>query len=105
MEKPLSGPTIYFRCRWSKTIDREKWTRFRWSDCFSTDDQRRTVFIKEIFSDHLKIPVIHFHIPPKPDASEDHFLIKKDKNPNTKGAELIFSEQQGLPVEAVLGSC
>lgn len=57
---------------------------------------------KKIFSDHLKIPVIHFHIPPKPDASEDHFLIKKDKNPNTKGAELIFSEQRGLPVEAVL---
>jgi NADH-quinone oxidoreductase subunit G len=58
--------------------------------------------VRKIFFENLKIPVIHFHIPPKADASEDNFLIKKDKNPNTKGAELIFPEQKGLPVEGVL---
>jgi NADH-quinone oxidoreductase subunit G len=58
--------------------------------------------VRKIFFEHLQIPVLHFHIPPKPDATEDHFLLKKDKNPNTKGAELILSEQKGLPAEAVL---
>lgn len=58
--------------------------------------------VRKIFSEHLKIPAIHFYIPPKPDASEDNLLLKKDKNPNTKGAELILPEYRGLPVEAVL---
>ena len=42
------------------------------------------------------------YIPPAPEASEDNFLIKKDKNPNSRGAELIFSDQKGLPVEGIL---
>lgn len=58
--------------------------------------------VRKIFFEHLKIPVIHFFIPPKPEASEDNLLLKKDKNPNTKGAELILPEHQGQPVEAVL---
>ncbi len=58
--------------------------------------------VRKIFFDHLKIPLLHFFIQPKPDATQDNFLIKKDKNPNTLGAELILSEQKGLPVEAVL---
>lgn len=57
---------------------------------------------RKIFYEHLKIPSLHFHIPPHPDATEDNFLIKKDKNPNTRGAELIFKEKKGLSVEAIL---
>jgi NADH-quinone oxidoreductase subunit G len=57
--------------------------------------------VRKIFFDHLKIPFMHFFIPPKPGATEDNFLLKKDKNPNSKGAELILSEQKGLPVEAI----
>ncbi len=58
--------------------------------------------VRKIFYDHLKIPLLHFSIPSKPNATQDNFLIKKDKNPNTLGAELILPEQKGLPVEAVL---
>jgi NADH-quinone oxidoreductase subunit G len=58
--------------------------------------------VRKIFFEYLKIPIIHFQIPPKPDASEDDLLLKKDKNPNTKGAELILSEQKTLPVEGVI---
>src|SRR5262249_32089898 len=58
--------------------------------------------VRKIFFDHLKIPLLHYHISPKAEASEDNFLIRKDKNPNTMGAELILSEQKGLPVEGML---
>ena len=57
---------------------------------------------RKIFLDSLGIHFLHFEIPPKPGATEDKMLLKKDKNPNTKGAELIFPEQKGLPVEALL---
>jgi predicted molibdopterin-dependent oxidoreductase YjgC len=43
-----------------------------------------------------------FYIPPRPDATSDNFLLKKDKNPNTKGAELILSEQKGIQVKTLL---
>jgi NADH-quinone oxidoreductase subunit G len=58
--------------------------------------------VRKIFLEFLKIPLIHFDIPPSPNATEDNFLIKKDKNPNTKGAEIILPEQRGLPVEAII---
>lgn len=58
--------------------------------------------VRKLFFEHLKIPVLHYHIPSGPDAVEDNFLMKKDKNPNSKGAELILSEQKGLPVEGIL---
>ena len=58
--------------------------------------------VRKIFYEHLNIPVVYFYIPPKPDASEDNLLLKKDKNPNTKGAELILTEQRSNPVEGVL---
>lgn len=58
--------------------------------------------VRKLFFEHLKIPILHFQLPAKPDASEDNFLIKKDKNPNSRGADLILSEQKGLPVENVL---
>lgn len=58
---------------------------------------------RKIFFEHLKISSLHFYIPPHPDATEDNFLIKKDKNPNSRGAELILKEKKGLSVEAILG--
>ena len=58
--------------------------------------------VRKIFFDALGVHFLHFEIPPKPNATEDKFLLKKDKNPNTKGAELILPEQKGLPVEAIL---
>lgn len=58
--------------------------------------------VRKIFFDHLKVPLLPFSVPPKLNATQDNFLIKKDKNPNTLGAELILSEQKGLPVQTVL---
>ncbi|PWT90667.1 MAG: NADH-quinone oxidoreductase subunit G [Acidobacteria bacterium] len=57
--------------------------------------------VRKLFFEHLKIPFLHFYIPPKPNATEDNFLIKKDKNPNSRGAELILPEQKGLTVDAI----
>jgi len=58
--------------------------------------------LRKVFFEHLQVPLLPYFIPPKKDATEDNFLIKKDKNPNTKGADLILGEQKSLPVEAVL---
>lgn len=58
--------------------------------------------VRKIFFDELKIPMLHFTVPNKPDATSDNLLIKADKNPNTKGAELILPEQKDHTVEAIL---
>ncbi len=55
--------------------------------------------VRKLFFEHLKIPVLPLPHSVGPDAVEDNFLMKKDKNPNSKGAELILSEQKGLPVK------
>jgi NADH-quinone oxidoreductase subunit G len=39
--------------------------------------------------DRLGTPHVGFRVPPAAPGSEDDFLIRADKNPNTKGAELI----------------
>ena len=57
---------------------------------------------RKLFYEHLKVPLVPFYIPPRPDATSDHFLLKKDKNPNTAGAELILSEMKGIPVKSLL---
>jgi NADH-quinone oxidoreductase subunit G len=61
-------------------------------------------WIRKLFYEHLKISNLAFAIPPKPDATSDNFLLKKDKNPNTKGAELILSERTDQAVMSVLDS-
>ena len=61
-------------------------------------------WVRKLFYEHLKLPNLTFAIPPKPDATSDNFLLKKDKNPNTKGAELILSEQAGNSVISMLDS-
>jgi len=59
-------------------------------------------FAKKIFQQRLNLSEIAFSNPPVPDATSDNFLLKKDKNPNTKGAELIFPEHTGKVVKSVL---
>lgn len=58
--------------------------------------------VRKLFYEGLQIPTLPFSLPPDSKASEDNFLIKKDKNPNTKGAEVILSEQKAAPVGALL---
>jgi NADH-quinone oxidoreductase subunit G len=58
--------------------------------------------VRKVFHENFKIPVIPFFIPPRPDATSDNFLLKKDKNPNTRGAELILSEHKDIPVKSLL---
>src|SRR3990172_1754749 len=47
------------------------------------------LFVLKQLVDHLRISHLDFKIPPREPGYEDRFLIKADKNPNTKGAELI----------------
>ena len=58
--------------------------------------------IRRIFYEYLSISNLHFAVPVDPSAAEDEFLLKKDKNPNTKGAQLILSESKNLTVESIL---
>ena len=57
---------------------------------------------RKIFFEHLSIPSLYYALPIPKDAKEDGFLLRKDRNPNTKGAELILSEQKGYSVQSVL---
>ena len=57
---------------------------------------------RKLFYEHLKVPMMPFFIPPRPDATSDNFLLKKDKNPNTAGAELVVPEMKSVPVKALL---
>jgi NADH-quinone oxidoreductase subunit G len=59
--------------------------------------------VRRIFYEYLSISTLNFTIAPvDPSASEDGFLLKKDRNPNTRGAQLILSEQKNLLVESIL---
>jgi NADH-quinone oxidoreductase subunit G len=51
--------------------------------------------IRRLFRDHLKVETIESHIPSNAEAFSDDFLITADKNPNTKGAEILFPAGQG----------
>jgi NADH-quinone oxidoreductase subunit G len=43
--------------------------------------------IRKLFGEDLKLPHVDFKVPVKEKGYEDDFLIKADKNPNTRGAE------------------
>lgn len=43
--------------------------------------------IRKLFVEDLKLPHVDFKVPVKEKGYEDDFLIKADKNPNTRGAE------------------
>ncbi len=57
---------------------------------------------RKIFFEHLSIPSLSYALPIPKDAKEDGFLLRKDRNPNTKGAELILAEQNNYSVQSVL---
>ena len=57
---------------------------------------------RKIFFEHLSIPSMYYALPIPKDAKEDGFLLRKDRHPNTKGAELILSEQKAYSVQSVL---
>ncbi len=47
------------------------------------------LFLLKRLVDHLGIPHVDFRVPPPEPGYEDQILIRADKNPNSKGAELI----------------
>jgi NADH-quinone oxidoreductase subunit G len=58
--------------------------------------------VRKIFFEHLSVPVFYRTSNVPIDELEDGFLLRKDRNPNTKGAELILAEQKGLLVQSAL---
>ena len=59
--------------------------------------------VRRIFYDYLSISNLNFMTAPiDPSESEDGFLLKKDKNPNTRGAQLILSESRDQLVDSIL---
>jgi predicted molibdopterin-dependent oxidoreductase YjgC len=59
--------------------------------------------LRRIFYEYLSISTLHFVTAQvDPSESEDGFLLKKDRNPNTKGAQLILSETKNQSVESIL---
>jgi predicted molibdopterin-dependent oxidoreductase YjgC len=55
-------------------------------------------------ADHLRVPHVDFRVPPATPGDKDHFLIRADKNPNTRGAELcrLTPAAGGLDAAAIL---
>ena len=47
------------------------------------------LFLLKRLVDHLGLPHVDFSVPPVRPGDEDRILIKADKNPNSRGAELI----------------
>ena len=60
-------------------------------------------FVRKLFRDHFKIENIASQIPYKEPGYSDDFLIMEDKNPNTRGVELLVPN--GSNSEALLQSC
>ncbi len=59
--------------------------------------------LRRIFYEYLSISTLNFMTAPiDPAESEDGFLLKRDRNPNTKGAQLILSETKNQTVESIL---
>ncbi len=52
--------------------------------------------VRRLFQDHLKIENIEFRIPPRQEPYSDDFLITADRNPNSKGAEILIPSKPGV---------
>ncbi len=59
--------------------------------------------LRALFAEHLKIREIEFRVPVPEPAFSDDFLITADKNPNSRGAEMLGLAGAGS--EAILKSC
>ena len=55
-------------------------------------------------ADHLRLVNLDFRVPPRTPGDQDDFLIRADKNPNSRGAELcgIAAGGSGLDAPAIL---
>jgi NADH-quinone oxidoreductase subunit G len=59
--------------------------------------------VRKLFRDCLKIEAIESRVPSNAPVYSDDFLITADKNPNTRGAEILFPGGSGS--EALLRAC
>jgi NADH-quinone oxidoreductase subunit G len=59
--------------------------------------------LRQLFHDSLKVRSIGFRVPTREKVSSDDFLITADKNPNTRGAEVLGFSGEGS--EALLRAC
>jgi NADH-quinone oxidoreductase subunit G len=57
--------------------------------------------IRKLFTDTLKIFQVDFRVP-EPSAHGDHFLLKPDRNPNTRGALTILQLPHAAGVQEVI---
>jgi len=59
--------------------------------------------VRQIFKDRLKIENIGYRVPTRAAVFSDDFLITADKNPNTRGAEVLYPA--GSSSEEILKAC
>lgn len=62
--------------------------------------------IRKLFKENWHIKNLAFKVPAPPGATQDDFLIKADKNPNTRGGEALglSADDEGITVEAILNA-
>ncbi len=59
--------------------------------------------LRRLFRDELNVPRVEFRVPVREPATSDDFLRTADKNPNTRGAEVIGLAGEGS--DALLRGC
>ncbi len=59
--------------------------------------------LRRLFHDGLRVESLRYRVPPSPGGSADAFLITSDKNPNTRGAEVLGYSESGS--EDLLREC
>jgi len=59
--------------------------------------------MRRLFRDFLKVPHIEYRLVTDEAVSSDDFLITRDKNPNSRGAEILGLAGEGM--EALLRAC
>jgi NADH-quinone oxidoreductase subunit G len=60
-------------------------------------------FLGRIFRNQLKVTNIEFRVPPREPGYSDDFLITADKNPNTRGAEVLGFAGRGI--DQLMNAC
>jgi len=60
--------------------------------------------IRRFFGEDLGISQIDFHLPERNSSAGDNILLLADRNPNTRGAEAIFTEDSGFSLPRLLQS-
>ncbi len=85
----------------------------KWIDAVKEDPRAAAVLLspqlsneslylaKKLFSEELKLPHVYL-LSPNKEGYEDDFLIRADKNPNRKGAELLGFKESGAKIEKVV---